>query len=89
MPEQTGTGAVRKHAVARPRSLRQAPRIVVDAQSGDLIEARDLVVFHVMVAANRDGAASSATAARALIRRVDCFMTILDGLGLREQNRLS
>ena len=30
MPEQTGTGAVRKHAVARPRSLRQAPRIVVD-----------------------------------------------------------
>ena len=30
MPEQTGTGALRKHAVARPRSSRVAPRIVID-----------------------------------------------------------
>jgi 2-oxoglutarate ferredoxin oxidoreductase subunit delta len=30
MPEQTGTGPAHKHAVARPRSSRQAPRIVID-----------------------------------------------------------
>jgi 2-oxoglutarate ferredoxin oxidoreductase subunit delta len=30
MPEQNATEPKRKHAVARPRSSRQAPRIVVD-----------------------------------------------------------
>jgi 2-oxoglutarate ferredoxin oxidoreductase subunit delta len=30
MPEQNGTAPKRKHAVARPRSSRQAPRIVID-----------------------------------------------------------
>ena len=30
MPEQAGTGPARQHAVARPRSSRVAPRIVID-----------------------------------------------------------